>query len=134
VKRLLLAAARAPVTRRGRLLLGVLAGCAFFTEGVTDGRSIGALLLVVGLIFTIHTWAWITDWDGIWSRFVTGERRRIERVPALALARTRPGRLIVELNRKDHPLNRGRAVIGLVVAPIFVVVGVLALVGAVELS
>jgi hypothetical protein len=125
----LLALARLPTTAAGRAVMASLWVAAIISAGATDSRSL-ALMAPLGVVMLLHGWATLTNWGGVWDRVAAAERRRYDTGSAYPLGRSGVGRALRELNRHDDPVSRGlTGSMLLVFGPLFIVLGVLALVG-----
>ncbi|MBE2320664.1 hypothetical protein DVA67_032185 [Solirubrobacter sp. CPCC 204708] len=125
----LLTLARLPTTTAGRVAMPVVWAAAAASASATESRSL-AVMAPLGFIVLLHGWATLTNWGGTWDRVVEAERRRDEAGAAHPLGRTRAGRAVRMFNRQDDQVSRGLSgAMALIIGPIFIVLGVLALIG-----
>jgi hypothetical protein len=133
-RRLLRTIARFPNRPRAGVVMGAVAGLAVLLAPASDGRSIGALLAVAGVTGMLHGWGILTNWAGVWDQHQARERRRVARAREAPLSRTGIGRLVIELNRRDHPSFQAFTGMGTMVAgPALTVCGILIAIGVIRL-
>lgn len=126
---LLLRLARLPTSVAGRTVMGAVWIAAVISARATDSRSLG-LTAPLGVVMLLYGWATLTNWGGVWDSVAAAERRRYEAGSAYPLGSSGVGRAVRELNRHDDPVSRGiTGSMLLVLGPLFVALGVLALFG-----